>query len=184
MIDACVVRRASVAVLLALAASCCSGQGASAAASARPLPACALTPLGEAPVPDLTGLRGEVLYVDFWASWCVPCGKAFPFMNRLAREFRSQGLRVVGINVDENPADALAFLARHPALFELGADAQGQCPRAFGVKGMPTSYLVDRQGVIRLVHLGFNGEDAAPLRLQVQQLLQEQPAAPAPHRQP
>jgi thiol-disulfide isomerase/thioredoxin len=166
-------RRPLVAGLLLVAAAASGSESAAPSMPARSVPACALSPLGDAPVPDLARLRGHVIYVDFWASWCAPCAKAFPFLNRLEREFRAQGLHVVGINVDENAADATAFLARHPALFELAADAGGQCPRAFDVRAMPSSYLVDRQGLIRHVHLGFSAQDAAQLRRRVQELLQE-----------
>jgi len=116
-------------------------------------------------------LRGKVVYVDFWASWCGPCKKSFPFMNAIDSEFRARGLQILAINVDEQPATAQEFLSRYPANFALGADNTGQCPRAFGVKAMPSSYLVDREGVIRYVHLGFRPGHAEQLRQAIEQLL-------------
>jgi peroxiredoxin len=138
-------------------------------------PNCELAPIGGGQSHDLRQYRGKVVYVDFWASWCGPCAQSFPFMNSLDRDLRNKGLHVLGINLDENPEDAKAFLARHPAHFTVAADASGQCPQDFGVQAMPSSYLIDRQGVIRHVHLGFRPGEAEQFRAQVEQLL----AAPA-----
>jgi thiol-disulfide isomerase/thioredoxin len=164
-----VAPRVWVALVLALA-----GAGTALAASVGdPVPVCEPGPLGGNETVDLRAYRGRVLYVDFWASWCAPCRKAFPFMNALDGEFRDQGLQIVGINVDENAENARAFLARNPARFALAADRGGQCPRAFGVTAMPTSYLIDRNGVVRYVHLGFRPGQADDLRRRVEQLLAE-----------
>jgi thiol-disulfide isomerase/thioredoxin len=149
---------------------------AAAVSPGQPAPTCALAALGPGPAVDLQHARGKVLYVDFWASWCTPCRKAFPFLNTLDADFRARGLQVVGVNVDEDPANARIFLERNPARFAVAADRGGACPRAFGVEGMPSSYLVDRSGVVRYVHLGFRPDDADALRHKVEQLLAE-PAA-------
>ncbi len=122
--------------------------------------------------------QGKVVWVDFWASWCGTCAEAVPFLNDLDREFRGRGLQVLGINLDEDPQDARAFLDKHPASFALAQDAQGDCPRSFGVEAMPSSYLIDRRGVIRHVFLGFQPGEAADLRAQVSRLLDEEPEAP------
>lgn len=164
-----------LAAVLALGLPASAGTGA----PGRPAPHCELTSLDRSEPYDLQQLRGRVLYVDFWASWCAPCVEAFPFLNRLQREFGERGLQVLGINVDEDPRDALAFLAGHPAAFLLAASATGQCPRDFGVDGMPTSFLVDREGVIRLVHEGFRPGEAGELRARVEELLAEAPPGPA-----
>lgn len=138
-----------------------------------PAPSCALKQMDTDEPFDLHRFRGKVLYVDFWASWCGPCVKSFPFLNALDREFRGRGLEVVGINLDEHPQDAVTFLAGHPAGFRIAVDPDKSCPRDFGVQGMPTSYLVDRQGAIRFVHLGFRPGEADRLRSQVERLLNE-----------
>lgn len=140
-------------------------------------PLCALTSLDGIRVPDTHHYRGKVLYVDFWASWCGPCVQSFPFVNDLDRDLQAKGLQVLAVNLDENPDDAKTFLAQHPASFPVVADASGQCPLDFGVQAMPSSYLVDRRGVIRHIHLGFRAGEAAQLRSQVEQLLAEPPDA-------
>ena len=141
----------------------------------QPAPHCTLAPLGGGSGKDLQHYKGKVVYVDFWASWCGPCAQSFPFMNALHSDLRAKGLEVVGINLDENVEDAKAFLARIPAKFPIVADASGQCPQAFGVKAMPSSYLIDREGKIRYIHLGFKPGEAEAFRKQVESLLSGSP---------
>lgn len=163
---------------LCFAAATALACGAEAAEAARKVPDCALTAVHGGQSMNLNQFRGKVLYLDFWASWCGPCAQSFPFMNHLHQELRSRGLQVVGINLDEEPGDAAAFLAKRPAHFDVAMDADKSCAQQFGVKAMPSSYLVDRQGVIRHVHLGFRpGGEADELRNLVEQLLAEAPAA-------
>lgn len=147
------------------------------AAEARNAPGCALVSLDGTQAMDLQQFRGKVLYVDFWASWCGPCAKAFPHMNDLDRDLGQRGLKVVAINLDEHPSDAASFLARSAARFTVLMNPDKECPRAFGVQGMPTSYLIDRQGVIRYQHLGFRPGDAGGLRARVEKLLDEDAGA-------
>jgi peroxiredoxin len=144
-----------------------------------PMPACALKSWGTKTPVDPGRFKGQVLYVDFWASWCVPCVRSFSFMNALHRELHERGLWVLAINLDENAEDARAFLSRHPADFTVAVDATGQCPESFGVLGMPSSFLVDRRGVVRHVHLGFRPGEAKELRKLVEELLAEPAAKPA-----
>lgn len=138
-----------------------------------PAPNCKLTALDGAGGKALDQYKGKVVYVDFWASWCGPCAQSFPFMNQLHADLKSKGLEIIGVNLDEEPDEAKAFLARTPAKFTIMADASGQCPQEYGVKAMPSSYLVDRKGVVRQVHLGFKPSEAAQLREQVTTLLDE-----------
>ena len=80
---------------------------------------------------DLAGLRGRVVYVDFWASWCTPCRRSFPWMNALHARYGSEGLAIVGINVDKRRADADRFLADVPAAFAIVFDPAGATPAAW-----------------------------------------------------
>lgn len=145
---------------------------------AQPAPNCALQALDGAQRYDLHQFRGQVLYLDFWASWCGPCAQSFPFMNRLHHDLAGRGLRIVAVNLDEKPAEAKEFLSKHPAHFALAADGGGNCPQNFGVKGMPSSYLIDRGGIVRHVHLGFRSGESQQLRELVEQLLAEKPKTP------
>jgi thiol-disulfide isomerase/thioredoxin len=140
------------------------------------IPACLVSPIGETQTEDLQRYKGQVLYVDFWASWCGPCAKSFPFLNELHQQFKDQGLQIVGVNLDEVADDAKAFLVKNPASFAVRADATKQCAKDFDVKAMPTSYIVDRKGMIHHVHLGFRPGDAEDLRALVEKLLGEKVA--------
>ena len=119
----------------------------------------------------LARLRGRVVYVDFWASWCVPCKRSFPWMNALYGRHRGDGLAIVGINVDKQRPDADRFLRDVPATFPVVYDATGTTPAAFDVKGMPSSYLIDRNGIVVAVEEGFHDDRAAALEARIRALL-------------
>ena len=140
------------------------------------MPACNVSPIGETKTEDLQRYKGKVLYVDFWASWCGPCAKSFPFLNEMHQQLKDQGLQVVGVNLDENADDAKAFLAKFPASFTVMADVSKQCAKDFAVKAMPSSYIIDRKGIVHHVHLGFRPGEAQELRLLVEKLLSEKVA--------
>ncbi|PKM11805.1 MAG: redoxin [Gammaproteobacteria bacterium HGW-Gammaproteobacteria-3] len=144
---------------------------AHAATVGEPMPHCELAPIDAAAVSGLENFRGKVLYVDFWASWCPPCVKSFPFMNQLVRDYKAQGLEVIGINLDEINTDAAQFLDRHPTQFTVLADLAKTCARDFEVKAMPSTYLVDRNGIIRHIHLGFRSGAEAELKENIERLL-------------
>lgn len=136
-------------------------------------PTCSLTTLEGTPVHNLQELKGKVVYMDFWASWCPPCVKSFPFLNELENQLKEQGLQVIGVNLDEKVADAQAFLASHPVDFSIVADPSKQCAKSFEVMAMPTSYLIDRKGNIRHIHRGFRSGETEELRALISQLLIE-----------
>jgi thiol-disulfide isomerase/thioredoxin len=116
---------------------------------------------------------GKVLLVDFWASWCVPCKTSFPALDAIYREYGPKGLAVVAVNVDEQRKSADAFLAAHPHRMTVLFDPKGIAPEAFGVKGMPSSYLIDRSGTIRFTHMGYSGNVDVSYRKEIAQLLAE-----------
>ena len=125
-----------------------------------PAPALALPDAGGTPLPPA---NGQVRLVDFWASWCGPCRHSFPWMNAMQQKYGAQGLQIVGVNLDEERADADGFLAKIPASFQIVFDPSGQTPAAWAVKGMPTSYLISRDGKVLWQHLGFSQADAPEL---------------------
>jgi thiol-disulfide isomerase/thioredoxin len=161
--------------LLAIAIVCVNSL-AIAAEPGNTMPTCNVSPIGETKTEDLQRYKGQVLYVDFWASWCGPCAKSFPFLNEMHQQFKDQGLQIVGVNLDENVDDAQAFLAKYPASFTVMADVSKQCAKDFAVKAMPSSYIIDRKGIVHHVHLGFRPGEAKELRVLVEQMLGEKAA--------
>lgn len=144
-------------------------------------PSWAVAPGDAAPglaLPDAGGstvaldkLRGRVVYVDFWASWCGPCKRSFPWMNEMHRKYGEQGFTIVAVNVDKRREDAAKFLAVTPGAFTIVYDPSGGAPAAWDVKGMPTSYLVDRNGRIIAVDSGFREESKDALEARIKAAL-------------
>jgi peroxiredoxin len=122
---------------------------------------------------SLASYRGKVIYLDFWASWCGPCAQALPALDKLRQEFRANDFQVVAVNVDRQPKLAQAFLKKRPIGYPSAIDPKGSLPARFGVDSMPTSFLIDRNGVVRHVQRGFREGDVAPLREQIEKLVAE-----------
>ena len=108
-------------------------------------------------------LRGRVVYVDFWASWCVPCRASFPWLAKLNERYAARGLTIVAIDLDKDRAAADAFLAKYAAPFKVAFDAPGKTAEAFGVEAMPTSFLIGRDGRVLERHAGFDAKHAVEL---------------------
>jgi thiol-disulfide isomerase/thioredoxin len=122
---------------------------------------------------QLAAYRGQVVLVDFWASWCPPCKASFPALDSLYREYQSRGVEVLAVNLDERRRDADAFLGDHPHRLKVLFDPKGASPVAFGVKGMPSSFLIDRTGAIRFTHMGYSGDVHDSYSREIVQLLAE-----------
>ncbi len=100
-------------------------------------------------------LRGQVVYIDFWASWCAPCRKSFPWMNAMHTKYADEGLKIIAITVDKNIDAAAAFLADLPPLFEIGYDPTGELAEKFELSAMPSAFVIDREGNLIDAHYGF-----------------------------
>lgn len=123
--------------------------------------------------PVLEDLHGKVVLLDFWASWCSPCLRSFPWMNDLQQKHAGEGLVVVAVNLDQDRALADGFLDKVPAQFRVEYDGTGDLARQFGVKAMPTSFLIDRAGKVRARHAGFREKQRHEREQQIEQLLKE-----------
>jgi cytochrome c biogenesis protein CcmG/thiol:disulfide interchange protein DsbE len=112
-------------------------------------------------------LRGRVVYVDFWASWCEPCRRSFPWLADLHARYAKKGLVVVAIDLDQERTAADRFLSKYPAPFLVGFDPQGKTAEAFHVDAMPSSFLIDRQGRVLERHAGFDSKKAAEVEKRI-----------------
>jgi thiol-disulfide isomerase/thioredoxin len=136
---------------------------------------CACRAAAPVPLPaELSSLQGRVIYLDFWASWCTPCRQSFPWMEDLQGQYASHGLTVIAVNLDQDRAAADTFLKHFHPGFQIHFDPEGRWAEQFGVKGMPTSVVIDRHGVARFTHIGFVPDDRRTYTQHVEQLLAEQ----------
>jgi len=150
----------------------------------QPVPSFAARSLDGDTTFNLSAYRGKVVYLDFWASWCGPCQTAMPLIDQLAKEFPADQFQVLAVNVDDKPEKAKAFLAAHKVSYPSISDPEGNLPKSFGLKTMPTSYLIDRAGVVRYVHPGFRASDIDGLRAKIREVLNQGslPASPEAKR--
>jgi thiol-disulfide isomerase/thioredoxin len=119
-----------------------------------------LSPLAVSDLPqgerlDVSDYHGKVVVVDFWASWCVPCRRSFPWLNAMHEKYADDGLVIIGVNVDQEPGSAAKFLQEYPARFQINYDTDGILAKEFGVRAMPSSFVIGRDGRINANHLGF-----------------------------
>ena len=126
----------------------------------------------DAPVLDLSQYHGKVVYLDFWASWCKPCRQSFPWMNRMQDKYGDQGLVIIAVNLDEDRADADRFLKELPAKFQVVYDPEGQLAAEYKLIGMPSSFIIDRDGGVHSRHMGFHDSSPAEYEAEIQSLLQ------------
>ena len=97
---------------------------------------------------SLDSLKGSVVVLDFWASWCAPCRASFPSLDALQAKYQSQGLRVVGLTLEEDKDAIIGFLDSIPVRFTIARDPSGRAGETFGVVAMPTTFLIDRDGQV------------------------------------
>ena len=104
---------------------------------------------------DFDKLKGKVVYLDFWASWCGPCRNSFPWMEQMQQRYGDKGLKIIAVNLDQEPQLAKKFLQQFPVDFEIQYDPKGDMAEKFGVQTMPTSFLINRDGKAVKKHNGF-----------------------------
>lgn len=122
---------------------------------------------------QLSALRGKVVLVDFWASWCGPCREEMPVLERFHRQFAERGLVIVGVNIDREEPNMRRFLDRTPVSFRNVHDGQHAVADRYAPPRMPTSYLIDKRGSVRFIHAGFRASDAREMEREIAELLAE-----------
>ena len=123
---------------------------------------------------DLAKYRGSVVVLDFWASWCVPCKRSFPWLNEMHARYADEGLVIIGVNVDKDADEAQAFLEKYPAQFRIHYDPDGELAEEFGVRGMPSSFVIGRDGQLAAQHLGFKVKKQAEYEATLATTLQQE----------
>lgn len=158
------------AALLTLLA--CLSPAALAAGASEPAPDFELPLRGGGSV-KLSALRGQVVMINFWASWCAPCRQEFPILDEMYRKYQPMGFTLVGVNVESETGDAERFLASMPVSFPVAFDSENSVSGQYGVSAMPTTLLVDRKGNVRWLHRAYKPGDENEYLDQVRRLLRE-----------
>lgn len=124
----------------------------------------------------LDGFKGKVVFVDFWASWCGPCKQEFPEINRFISKYNDKDVVVLAVNVDKQRSHAEEFLAKIPDLsgkITVVLDPDSKVVSLYNARMMPTSFIIDKAGVVRYIHFGFNESDPASWAAEVDGLLKQ-----------
>jgi len=145
-----------------------------AARAAEPAPAPDFTlPAMDGSELRLSELKGQVVMVNFWATWCGPCRQEMPLLQQLQAKYEPLGFTLVGINVEPDSAGALTWLQKAPVTFPILFDRQNEVAERFGVQGMPSSVFIDRAGKVRHVHRGYQPGDESKYADMVRSLVKE-----------
>ena len=163
--------RSAVALLLALLLPACSASPPS-TADLPLLPDTPVATLGGQPL-RLGSLRGKVVLLDFWATWCVPCIDALPAYAELRDRHVSRGFEVVAVSVDQSVLDARTFIERRPQPYPVAYDEKGRLAAQLGVATLPSSFLIDQKGRIRHRYEGFDPKKLPELEARIEALLSE-----------
>lgn len=123
---------------------------------------------------DIKRYRGKVVYLDFWASWCIPCRKSFPWMNKIQAKYSQDKFVVVTINLDKKRALATSFLKEYPANFQVIYDPEGKLAKKYQIEGMPSSILFNSNGKPVSAHKGFFSKKIPKYEAEIQSLLTSQ----------
>jgi len=163
----------SLTVSLALALGLAAAPAAFALGEGDRAPAFSLPSLDGKGQVSLEQYKGKVVWLDFWASWCPPCLTSVPEIEALRKEMPASQFQIVAINIDEKPDKARRFLQKQPVGYPSASDPSGQLPEVFGLETMPTSYLIDQKGVIRLVHKGYRAGDIDKIKAEATKLMRK-----------
>ena len=122
---------------------------------------------------QLSSLRGQVVMINFWATWCGPCRQEMPLLEQLHAKYEPLGFTLLGVNVEPDSAAATTWLKGVPVTFPILFDTKNAVAEQFGVMGMPSSVFVDREGRVRYVHRGYKPGDEAQYADLIRSLVKE-----------
>lgn len=122
---------------------------------------------------SLEQLKGKVVMLNFWASWCGPCRTEMPLLEQMHKRYSSLGFTMVGVNVEANTADAERWLKDTPVSFPVLFDRESKVSKLYDVSAMPSTVFIDRKGNIRYLHKGYKAGDEGEYLNQIRALLKE-----------
>jgi peroxiredoxin len=118
-------------------------------------------------------LKGQVVMINFWASWCGPCRQEMPLLEQIQARYEPLGFTLLGVNVEPDRSAATAWLKDMSVSFPILFDEKSEVAGRFGVEGMPSSVFIDREGNVRYVHRGFKPGDEAKYADMIRSLVKE-----------
>jgi peroxiredoxin len=121
----------------------------------------------------LADLKGEVVMINFWATWCGPCRQEMPLLAQLHTKYQPLGFTLLGVNVEPDSAAAVTWLKGMPVTFPILFDTDSAVAGSFGVEGMPSTVFVDRKGQVRYIHRGYKPGDEAKYADMIRSLVKE-----------
>jgi peroxiredoxin len=137
-----------------------------------PAPAFQLTSNAGKPV-ALADLKGQIVLLNFWASWCGPCRQEMPILEQLNRQYHAKGVALLGVNVEPDSAVAVNWLKATPVTFPILFDTDSKVSKLYEVEGMPNTVIVDRKGVVRYIHRGYSAGAENEYLNQIRALIRE-----------
>jgi len=133
--------------------------------------------IGQQQQVQLSDYRGQVVYLDFWASWCQPCRQSFAWMNKMQSLYGKEGFKVIAVNLDEARTSANKFLQQNPAKFDVAFDPLGNTAHSYKVKAMPSSYIIDKHGNLIHANRGFRNKNEDALEEKIRTLIRQSTVA-------
>lgn len=121
----------------------------------------------------LSDLRGQVVLLNFWASWCGPCRQEMPILDDIHKRYQSLGFSVLGVNLDAKSKKAIDYLKDTPVTFPVLYDPKGDVSGQYGVQAMPSTVIIDKDGNVRFLHEGFKSGYEDDYKKQIKSLLRE-----------
>jgi peroxiredoxin len=121
----------------------------------------------------LSQYKGQVVMVNFWATWCGPCQQEMPLLDQIYKKYKPAGFTLIGVNVDKDEPAVKELLARKPVSFPVLLDPANQVSKAYHLDEMPSSVIIDRKGQIRFLHRGYKPGDENEYQDRIRQLIQE-----------
>jgi peroxiredoxin len=159
------VKRCALALLMIASTAMAADAGG-------PAPAFSLTDLTGQPE-TLSQYKGQVVMVNFWATWCGPCQQEMPLLDQMYKKYKPAGFTLIGVNVDKEAPPVKELMARKPVSFPVLLDPANQVSKAYHVDEMPSSVIVDRKGQIRYIHRGYKPGDENEYQDRIRQLIRE-----------